>query len=143
MSTEERRIWAVYIPPLTHTMDCNITGAPHVQSHWCTFNRSITWSLAVSYLTPLVFIVQHLHIYTRYVAKLNAFASHNHRFRSIAFCTNNFFNVKLYRQQYRSKSQFFDRTNILSLQLVRKLWKSLTINALTWKNDFVPTGFKV
>lgn len=78
MSTEEGWNWEVYIPPHTNirTMDCKIAGAPHIQSHWRTFDHLIICAI-VSYLTSLTFIVQKLHIYTRYIAKINAFASHN------------------------------------------------------------------
>lgn len=78
MSTEEGWNWEVYIPPHTNirTMDCKIAGAQHIQSHWRTFDHLIICAI-VSYLTSLTFFVQKLHIYTRYIAKINAFSSRN------------------------------------------------------------------
>lgn len=121
-------------------MDCIIAKSPHVQSHWRTINRSITCSLARSYLTTPSFTVQHSHIYTRYIAKLHAFASHNERFRSIAFCTNNFL---IWNHFGNSISPNLNFSNILSLLLVRKLWKSLTINVFNFeKITFYPRASK-
>lgn len=109
-------------------MDCNIARSPHVQSYWCTFNHSITCSVARTYLTTLSFIVQHSHIYTRYIAKLNAFASHNDRLRSMAFCTNNFLIWNYFGNSLSPNLNFSIVWIFLSLLLVHKLWKSLTIN---------------
>lgn len=81
------------IPPLTHmnirTMHCKI-ALTHVQS----FDHLITCAiLSYMYLTILTFTAQHSQIYTRDTAKLNAFASHNDRFRSSEFCTSIFFHI--------------------------------------------------
>lgn len=81
------------IPPLTHmnirTMHCKI-ALSHVQS----FDHLITCAiLSYIYLTILTFTAQHSQIYSRDTAKLNAFASHNDRFRSSEFCTSIFFHI--------------------------------------------------
>ena len=43
----------IYIPPMNRTsirtIERKIVRAPHVQSQWRTFSRTITWSLARSY----------------------------------------------------------------------------------------------
>lgn len=108
------------IPPLTHmnirTMHCKI-ALSHVQS----FDHLITCAiLSYMYLTILTFTAQHSQIYTRDTAKLNAFASLNDRFRSSEFCTSIFFSYH-FGNSIRSKSHFFDCTDIVSLLLVRQL----------------------
>lgn len=106
------------IPPLTHmnilTMHCKIA-----LTHFQSFDHLITCAI-LSYLTILTFTAQHSQIYTRDTAKLNAFASHNDRFRSSEFCSSIFFSYH-FGNSIRSKSHFFDCTDIVSLLLVRQL----------------------
>lgn len=92
------------IPPLTHmnirTMHCKIA-----LTHFQSFDHLITCAI-LSYLTILTFTEQHSQIYTRDTAKLNAFASHNDRFRSSEFCTSIFFFIS-FRQQYTIQISLF------------------------------------
>lgn len=131
------------IPPLTHmnirTMHCKIA-----LTHFQSFDHLITCAI-LSYLTILTFTAQHSQIYTRDTAKLNAFASHNDRFRSSEFCTSIFFSYH-FGNSIWSKSHFFDCTDIVSLLLVRELWKSFTLHVfnLEWITFYTPSsGFKV
>lgn len=115
------------IPPLTHmnirTMHCKM-ALTHVQS----FDHLITCAiLSYMYVTILTFTAQHSQIYTRDTAKLNAFASLNDRLRSSEFCTSIFFSYH-FGNSIRSKSHFFDCTDIVSPLLVRQLWKSFTLH---------------
>lgn len=131
------------IPPLTHmnirTMHCKIA-----LTHFQSFDHLITCAI-LSYLTILTFTAQHSQIYTRDTAKLNAFASHNDRFRSSEFCTSIFFHI-ISATVYDPNLTFFDCTDIVSLLLVRQLWKSFTLHVfnLEWITFYTQSsGFKV
>lgn len=58
----------------------------HLQSS----NHLITCTTLSHYIPILAYIVQQLYIDARYIARFNAFASHNCRFRLYEFCTNTF-----------------------------------------------------
>ena len=82
MSTEERRKWAVYIPPLTRTsirtmerMIARPIALAHVQSS----DHLVSRAILSHYLSTVAFIVQQSHIDARYIARFNAFTSHNAR----------------------------------------------------------------
>lgn len=89
---------------------------PHVQSS----DHLVFHAILSHYLTTLAFIVQHLHIDARYIARFNAFISHNGRSESFEF-HRVLFHMRLVWQQFANYIYFFGRLNILSLQLVRQL----------------------
>ena len=114
MSNEERRKQAVYIYPSDsheHSYHCtqDHTSAPraialtHVQSS----DHLINCAILLHYFTTLAFIVQQAYIDARYIARFNAFALHNGRFRSCEFHTNIFFHMRLFRQEFTIQTKIY------------------------------------
>lgn len=74
------------------------------------------------YLTTLAFIVLYSHIDARYIVRFKAFVSHNVCFRSSQFRTNTFPYTIILATVYDPILNFFGRTIILSLLLMRLNW---------------------
>lgn len=80
----------------------------------------ITRDILSHYLTALAFTVQQSHIDTRYIARFNAFASHNVSFGACVFRRNTFSPAIIWASVYDLNLHFVGGANILSLLLVHQ-----------------------
>ena len=86
---------------------------PIAMAHVQSYDHLITRAILSHYLATLAFIVQQSHINARPIARFNAFASQNGRFRSCDRCATTFFICDYFGNSLRSRSKFFDSHDYL------------------------------
>ena len=86
----------IYTPYESHehsydrTQDRTSAARPIAMAHVQSYDHLITRAILSHYLATLAFIVQQSHINARPIARFNAFASQNGRFRSCDRCATTF-----------------------------------------------------